>query len=67
MTIDKFMATAANVVEGSVVKRIVGSGHAHIRRRAWMSSRLTTGPDRRSHMSFVRASVSVARRCWLLG
>jgi hypothetical protein len=39
------MAMLANVEEGSVTKRIVGKGHAHTKRMAWISSRPSTALD----------------------
>lgn len=62
MTMHTFMAMLAKMVEGSVAKRMLGSGQEHMRMRAWMASRFMMGVDRRVQMSLVRHSATVVSR-----
>lgn len=59
--IQKLAMMPENTVLGSVAKRTVGNGHAHMRTMAWMVSRLVTGLERRSHISRERWSTTVLK------
>ena len=54
-------AMAANVDDGSVTKRMLGSGHVQRKSSAWMASRLMAGAEIMSHTSRPTWSMSAEK------